>query len=370
MILRLIRHSETIWNKEWRFQGSSDVPLSEEGREILRKEVSLPEKVYVTGLVRTSQTADIIFPGVSQIPVPGLNEMDFGIVEGKSHDEMKDNPEYKKWLENGRKGAAPGGESKEEFTERICNAFEKLISDESEETMNAVVHGGTIMAALSRFDIRGRDEYFEYYPANGDGYEIEITGQGSDMKWHIVKHISYRKDYGYTHLYYGTGRGKTSAAMGTALRAIENGYRVFIFQMCKPEGSFETKFLSQNGAKVYYGLEKPAFSKTMSDEQKAEVRSSQTDILNSIMKELRDSRGDGVKKLLILDEACAALQYGVIDEDTLWDAVLRKPQDTELILTGRYPSDWMKRAADYCTEMVFHAHPKDMGITARPGIDK
>ena len=371
MILRLIRHSETEYNRERRFQGCTDIPLSAHGESILRTEKNIPEKIYVSGLKRTVQTAEIIFPGTEMVQVPELNEIRLGILEGKTHEELKDNPEYKKWLERGGEGQVPGGEDKEVFTDRVCDAFEKILKEAGpDDTVTAVVHGGTIMASLGRFDIRGKNEYMEYGIANGDGFEIEVAGEGSEMKWRILRRISYRNDSGLIHLYYGLGRGKTSIAMGTALRALKDGYRVLICQMCKAEGSLETAFLAGQGAEVIYGFERPILPKNMTPEQKADAYTKQTDILKSVVMDLKSSEGNGRKKLLILDEACAASEHGIIDEDLLWDAVLRKPYDVEIIMTGRRPVQWMKDAADYSTELVCDRHPFEKGICARTGIDK
>ena len=73
--------------------------------------------------------------------------------------------------------------------------------------------------------------------------------------------------------------------------------------------------------------------------------------------------------MLILDEACAALQLGMVELDLLQKAVLQKPEGQELILTGRKPADWMMEAADYCTEMHCWRHPYDKGIPARKGVE-
>ncbi len=371
MILRLIRHSETEYNSERRFQGCTDIPLSQHGESILRKEKDVPSKVYVSALKRTQRTAEVIFPGAELLQVPGLNEIRLGILEGKTHDELKDNPDYISWLERGGSGAVPGGEDKDEFAGRVCSAFEKILEGErGSDTVTAVVHGGTIMAALERYDVRRKNEYLEYQVANADGYEIDVIGEGPSMKWRILKRISYRNDCGYTHLYYGLGRGKSSIAMGTALRALENGYRVLVYQMCKARGSSETEFLAKNRAEVIYGFEKPVFPKNMTSDQKNEAYARQTELLKGIVKDLRSCESDGKKKLLILDEACAAVEFGIIDEDIIWDAVIRKPYDVEVIMTGRHPVDWMKDAADYRTELICDSHPLENGILARAGIDK
>ena len=81
MRLELIRHGETALQKEHRYQGVTDVPLSPEGRETLRPAKFQPERVIVTPLQRTRETADILFPGVPQLVIPGLQEMNFGHFE-------------------------------------------------------------------------------------------------------------------------------------------------------------------------------------------------------------------------------------------------------------------------------------------------
>ena len=75
------------------------------------------------------------------------------------------------------------------------------------------------------------------------------------------------------------------------------------------------------------------------------------------------------RALLVLDEACAALQTGTLSEPLLRETVLRRPQGWEVVLTGRDPASWMWEAADYATEMRCTAHPFDRGIPARRGIE-
>ena len=73
--------------------------------------------------------------------------------------------------------------------------------------------------------------------------------------------------------------------------------------------------------------------------------------------------------LLILDEACGACQLDMVEESLLRQAVLEKPAEQELVLTGREPADWMREAADYSTEMRCHRHPFNQGIGARKGVE-
>lgn len=369
MIIRLIRHGETEYNTEHRYQGQTDIPLSESGKSKLRTAKQLPDIVYTSVLTRTVETADILFPGVRQIKVPGIEEMDFGLFEGKTYDELKDDPDYCAWLDSGGMMRVPGGESRDEYISRTADALTGIIDECREagyEYPAIVAHGGTVMAGLCRFEERG--EYYEWLPEIGGGYEIEVTGTGPDMKWHVKKRISYARDTGLTHLYCGEGRGKSSIAAGTSLRALDAGMPVYYLQLCKNGDSGEIRQLHRLGAKVFIGKEEPGFASAMNAEQKAVIRQRQTDLLKEIITEIR-SGSQSVHSLLVIDEACAASEYDLIDAEVLWDAVLRKPALCDIILTGRHPAQWMIDAADYCSELHCDKHPYTDGIIARSGIE-
>lgn len=166
---------------------------------------------------------------------------------------------------------------------------------------------------------------------------------------------------GLVHLYWGDGKGKTTAAMGVALRSLAAGKRVVIVQFLKGRKSGEVKLLSQLGAKIFRGKSGQKFVFQMTEQEKAETRKTQEENLLAALRESAD--------LLILDEACAALKLSMVDEALLKRAVLEKPENQELILTGREPADWMEEAADYSTEMHCWRHPYEKGITAREGVE-
>ena len=116
MQIYLIRHGETEWNLERRYQGSQDISLSQTGREQLRPARLRPERVYVSRMKRARETAELLFPGVPQVVVPDLQEMNFGVFEGRNYIEMEHDPEYRAWVDGNCEGKCPGGESQEEFT--------------------------------------------------------------------------------------------------------------------------------------------------------------------------------------------------------------------------------------------------------------
>ncbi|MCI8807430.1 MAG: cob(I)yrinic acid a,c-diamide adenosyltransferase [Oscillospiraceae bacterium] len=163
------------------------------------------------------------------------------------------------------------------------------------------------------------------------------------------------------HLYWGAGKGKTTAAMGLALRALGTGRRVAVVQFLKGRDSGEIPLLEGLGAQVFRGKAGTKFSFQMTGAEKAETRALQTDHLRRAL--ALDA------ELLVLDEACAAWQTDLIDRDLLRAAVLDRPEGREVVLTGREPPEWMREAADYVTEMRCHRHPFEQGVPARRGVE-
>ena len=163
------------------------------------------------------------------------------------------------------------------------------------------------------------------------------------------------------HLYCGEGKGKTTAAMGLALRALGHGRKVVIVQFLKNGKSGELTPLKTLGAAVFSGKSGTGFVSEMSAEEKRETRFLNDRNLESALNIPCD--------LLILDEACAACRLGMVDEERLSEFVKNHADRPEIVLTGRDPVPWMIRAADYITRMQAERHPYDRGISARKGIE-
>ena len=162
-------------------------------------------------------------------------------------------------------------------------------------------------------------------------------------------------DKGLVQLYYGTGKGKTTAAMGLALRALGNGMRVVVVQFLKNGTSGELEPLRKLGATVLSGQPGAKFTFQMNDEEKAQAAKEKALTIPC--------------ELLILDEICAARRNGMLDEALAKRAVLERPAGREVVLTGREPEQWMLEAADYITEMQAQRHPYARGIAARKGVE-
>ena len=163
------------------------------------------------------------------------------------------------------------------------------------------------------------------------------------------------------HLYCGNGKGKTTAAMGLALRALGQGMQVVVVQFLKNGTSGELEPLKKLGAAVYSGQPGAKFTFQMNAEEKAQATQENNVRLAEALQQPCD--------LLILDEICAARNSGMVDEALAKQAVLERPQHREVVLTGRNPEAWMVEAADYITEMQPRRHPYEQGIPARKGIE-
>lgn len=166
---------------------------------------------------------------------------------------------------------------------------------------------------------------------------------------------------GLVHLYDGEGKGKTSAAMGLALRALGRGRHVVVLQFCKDGTSGEIAPLCKLGARVFAGSSDGRFASRLSHEERSVLRSRQ----NALLQEACSLDAD----MLVLDEACFATRVNLVDERLLKSVVLDRPTGQEIILTGRDPLPWMIDAADYRTTMRCVRHPYARGIPAREGIE-
>lgn len=196
MLIYLLRHGATAYTASGRYQGRRDVPLSPAGRAALRPADFSPETVYVSPLSRAVETAAILFPRAERIPVPDLVELDFGVFEGRNFREMEDDGDYRAWVEGGCLGRCPGGESREEFSARVCAAFSGLVDGalaHRAEQLVIVAHGGVLMASLERFALPHRD-YFDWQVPCGGGFLLDSAPWAARRKLALVRGIQYTKD--------------------------------------------------------------------------------------------------------------------------------------------------------------------------------
>lgn len=195
MLIYFLRHGATACNAEGRYQGRRDIPLSPAGRAALGPADFSPEAVYVSPLARAAETAAILFPAAAQIPVPALAEMDFGVFEGRTWREMEHDGDYRAWVAGGCTGRCPGGESREEFSARVCGAFAGLVDGAlagRAERLVIVAHGGTQMAALERFALPRRD-YFSWNGPLGGGFVLDGSRWETEQILTVLETVRYTR---------------------------------------------------------------------------------------------------------------------------------------------------------------------------------
>ena len=170
---------------------------------------------------------------------------------------------------------------------------------------------------------------------------------------------------GLIHIYCGDGKGKTTAAMGLAVRAAGAGRRVLILQFLKDGASAEFASLAHvPGIEVVPQTRRFGFSWTLSQEERAEALAYYTGLLEETF-----TRAAGGIDLLVLDEAVGTVSAGLLDGERLLALLGTKPPALEVVLTGRDPSRALLDAADYVTEMKKIKHPFDQGVPARRGVE-
>lgn len=191
MKIMLIRHFKTPGNLERRYVGRTDESLlegeelgrmAEEKRACLRTKEK-PDCVIVSPMRRCIQTAELIFPGAEQVLCAKMRECDFGLFEGKNYEELKELPVYQEWLDSRGTLPFPAGEAHEAFRARCEEGFENMLAELTENgcrTAAMVVHGGTIMAVLSRFGPRG-SEFYDWQVENGCGFLVSLDEKAWGM---------------------------------------------------------------------------------------------------------------------------------------------------------------------------------------------
>jgi len=167
---------------------------------------------------------------------------------------------------------------------------------------------------------------------------------------------------GYVHVYTGEGKGKTTAALGLALRAAGAGLRVFIAQFMKGQKYSELDLLPALRDHItirQFGL--PKFVHTIEQED--------LDAAHHGFAEVTQIIAAGAHDLVILDEINVAMHYHLIAVDDVLEVMCTRPRHVELVLTGRGADARIIAAADLVTDMRAVKHYYDNGVMARKGIE-
>ncbi len=173
----LVRHGATELTTEDRFAGSTDVPLSNEGRAQVgalaeRLRCDTLSAVYASPMIRTLETAEIIAAphGLQPLPEPALREIDYGRWEGRTRDELESEhaDEYDAWQEDPLTIAPQGGESGIQVLSRVLPVLRRIVQDHRRRSVLLVSHKGTnrlLISSLLGFDARGYRDRLDQSPA-------------------------------------------------------------------------------------------------------------------------------------------------------------------------------------------------------------
>lgn len=204
---------------------------------------------------------------------------------------------------------------------------------------------------------------------------------------------------GQVQVYTGDGKGKTTAALGLALRAIGQGFKVFIVQYMKG-GAYTGEYISaknylpnieiaqfgrpcikqQKQLKIDGFSPKGSLNTTIFDFVRDDIDCGscrycflndavQKDYVQEAFKKTAEVVLSGNYDLIILDEINVALSLGLLDQDELLELIKKKPKAVELILTGRDAPEELLKIADLVTEMKPHKHYFEKGQMARRGVE-
>ena len=179
MTLYLIRHGKTAANQRGCYCGSTDLPLSQQGREELQnKHYHIQNVRFLTsGMQRANETMELLFGSVDYEIDPRFREVDFGIFEMHTYEELKDDPAYQTWLTGDNEAnIPPQGESGAQMKVRVLEALLELREDTC-----LITHGGVIAAIMAHlFPQEGKSRY-DWQPQNGEGYVVE-NGKYREIK--------------------------------------------------------------------------------------------------------------------------------------------------------------------------------------------
>jgi cob(I)alamin adenosyltransferase len=216
---------------------------------------------------------------------------------------------------------------------------------------------------------------------------------------------------GLLHLYTGSGKGKTTASAGLAVRAVGTGCPVIFSQYLKGGRTGELASFERLGIEVIRSRERFGFTFGMDDATKARCKAEQERVFADVRTatqriashaegvrtgdgtgvaadaaavaaaSVREAAGseastaktggskDGPQMLVVLDEVLDAVALGFLTEDELRSFIDEAPESAELVMTGREAPAWLMERADYHSELTKRKHPFDQGISARRSVE-
>ena len=170
---------------------------------------------------------------------------------------------------------------------------------------------------------------------------------------------------GLTHIICGDGKGKTTSAVGCALRAAGSGMKVLFVSLMKDGTSSENKLLEKCGIQAVCCDKNYGFTFNMTEKDRADITVCHNEMLGLALSKAKDGSID----MLVIDEFFCAYEYGLCDKALAERIVFEKPKSIELILTGHKVGKTFLDAADYISRITNEKHHYENGVDARKGIE-
>jgi broad specificity phosphatase PhoE len=194
--LLLIRHGVTAWNREGRWQGRLDPPLSDDGRReaqlladrIARDDQLRPARIISSTLARAAQTAAALADatGVGVEPEPRLMEIGAGEWEGHTHDELEatDGDRYRAWRSQASDARPPGGEAIDEVVGRVRGVLDAVEASDGPWPTALVSHGGILRVVSNQlFELPGR----WMWSFDVDNASISVASRLAARRWRLER---------------------------------------------------------------------------------------------------------------------------------------------------------------------------------------
>lgn len=176
-------------------------------------------------------------------------------------------------------------------------------------------------------------------------------------------------EHGYIQVYTGNGKGKTTASLGLAVRALGRGWKILVVMFTKGGNNYGELYTFMNLCDDYKdkikiiqsGLDRIVYSANLTDEDKKQAQKGWETAKQAIQ--------NNEYQMIILDEANIALDLGLIDLNEMLEVLKNKPDNMEIVLTGRNAKQEIIDIAHLVSEIIPVKHYWDKGISARKGIE-
>jgi cob(I)alamin adenosyltransferase len=195
---------------------------------------------------------------------------------------------------------------------------------------------------------------------------LTVSGQAVINSSLFFRRQAMKLDKGLVQVYTGNGKGKTTAALGLALRAVGREFKVCVIQFMKGGGPYGEQIAAEKLA-PYLTIIQTGRDGWI---RKGHPTREDTEMARKALSLADEALSGNVYDLVILDEINNAVHYGLISVDDVLALIQHKPDTVELVLTGRNAHEKIIEAADLVTEMREIKHYYKKGVQARPGIEK